>query len=65
MPGLSKKAEEMARPEASRDPLGRIHNGVSVELDEQDCSFVSQDSPMIPPGKDLLEQIFAVEAQER
>ena len=55
MPGLSKRAEDMARPEAAREPHGRIHNGVSVELDDQDCSFVSQDTPMIPPGKDLLE----------
>ena len=50
MPGLSKRAEDMARPEAAREPHGRIHNGVSVELDDQDCSFVSQDTPMIPPG---------------
>ena len=56
MPGLSKRAEDMARPEAAREPLGRIHNGVSVELDDQDCSFVSQDSQFVPPeGKDLLE----------
>ena len=55
MPGLSKRAEEMARPEASREPLGRIHNGVSVELDDQDCSFVSQESQKIPPGNDMLE----------
>ena len=55
MPGLSKRAEDMARPEAAREPLGRIHNGVSVELDDQDCSFVSQDSQFMPQGKDLLE----------
>ena len=55
MPGLSKRAEDMARPEATRETLGRIHNGVSVELDDQDCSFDSHDTQFVPPGKDLLE----------
>jgi len=36
MPGLSKMAEDCSRPEATpEDEAGKIHNGMSVSLDDE------------------------------
>ena len=32
MPGVSKKADDLSRPEQTPEEAGRIHNGASVEL---------------------------------
>ena len=52
MPGLSAKADELSRPEATPEVVGTIHNGMSVCLDD-DTDMVSEtdtDSQMIPSG---------------
>jgi len=43
MPGLSKKADEMTRPEATPENIGRIHNGVSVELSDDNSYMINTD----------------------
>lgn len=67
MPGASKKAEEMSRPEATPEVIGQIRNGLSVELDDtaDDIGMEDDDSSvMCPPSGNLLDQIFAIEANE-
>ena len=75
MPGLSLKADEMSRPEATPEEIGKIHNGVSMNLDDDiqieghetdqdtntDCDTVTENQ--LAPGGDMLEQIFAIEAK--
>ena len=70
MPGVSKKAEELSRPEATPEDVGRIHNGVSVSLEDEADMFTEEtetdeNSCYTPSAnKNLLEQIFAIEANE-
>ena len=35
MPGLSKRADELSRPEATPEENGRIHNGMSISLSDE------------------------------
>ena len=38
MPEVTEKAIEMSRPEATPEEIGRIHNGISVFLDQNDVT---------------------------
>ena len=36
MPGLIQQAYDLSRPEATPEQIGKIHNGMSVELSSED-----------------------------
>jgi len=56
MPGLSKMADELSRPEATPEKIGKIHNGVSISLDDESfCQDSEHDSKFMAPTGDLLE----------
>ena len=56
-PGLSKKADQLSRPEEAPEDTGIVHGGLSVNLDEDEMlSGDSENADIIDsiPGGDLF-----------